>query len=77
MSLFIKISYNENLEDIINVDEILRIIKGEDLQLIEVENHEEFKTVPSYTLIMKSSGPIKITEYMYKQIREKIKELMI
>lgn len=75
--IFIKITLSEKVEQIINVDNILQLIEGEDLQLIEVENKERFQSVPSYTLILKNCGPIKITEEVYKQIKEKIKDLIL
>lgn len=73
---FIKITLSEKVEQIINVDNILQLIKGEDLQLIEGV-HERFEAIQSYTLILKNCGPIKITEEVYKQIKEKIKDLII
>lgn len=66
---FIKISLNENLEQLINVDNIEQVIKGEDYKGIEF--------VPSFTLILKNCGPIKISENVYKQITEKLKELIL
>lgn len=65
---FIKISLNENTEQIINVENIIQLIKGDELQLIKVEDHEEFKAIPCYSLFLKNYGPIKITENVYKQI---------
>ena len=41
---FIKISISENLEQIISIDNIYQIIKGED--------YIEGKYIPSYTLIL-------------------------
>lgn len=66
---FIKISINNGLEQIINIDDILQLIKGEDYIGLEF--------TPSYTLVLKSCGPNKITENVYNQIKEKIKDLTI
>lgn len=66
---FIKISLSEKTEQIINIDNIYQIIKGEDYRGIEF--------IPSYTLVLKNCGPISITENVYKQITEKIKDLTI
>ena len=74
---FIKISLNENFDQIINIDVIQQIIKGEDLQLIGDQNHEKFISVPSYTLVIKNCGPIKITKDIYEQITEKIKGFIL
>lgn len=67
--MFIKISINEKLEQIISIDNIYQIIKGED--------YIEGKYIPSYTLILKNSGSIKITENVYKQITKKIKDFIL
>ena len=67
--MFIKISLNEKLEQIISIDNIYQIIKGED--------YIECKYIPTYTLFLKNCGPIKITENVYKQIIEKLKDLII
>lgn len=67
--MFIKITLNEKLEQIISIDNIYQIIKGED--------YIEGKYIPSYTLILKNSGPIKITENVYKQITKKIKDFIL
>lgn len=67
--MFIKISISENLEQLINIDNIYQLIKGEDYQ--------KYKMIPSYTLVLKNCGPIKITENVYKEIKEKIKDLTI
>ena len=61
---FIKISISEKIEQLLNVDNILQLIKGED--------YRDHKIFPSYTLIMKNCGPIKITENVYKQIKEQL-----
>lgn len=61
---FIKISISDKLEQIINVDCILQIIKGED--------YLEGKYIPSYSLLLKNFGPQKITEKVYNQIKEQI-----
>lgn len=74
---FIKITLSEKVEQIINVDNILQLIKGEDLQIIEEEANERFEAITSYTLILKNCGPSKITEEVYKQIKEKIKDLIL
>ena len=63
--MFIKISIREDLEQIINVENILQITKGEDF------GRNGF--YPSYTLFLKNCGPIEITESVYKQIKEKLK----
>lgn len=67
--MFVKISITENLEQLINIDNIYQIIKGEDYQ--------EYKMIPSYTLVLKNCGPIKITEDVYKQIKEKLEDFII
>lgn len=68
---FIKISLNENMEQIININMIYQLVKGEDLDL------GEKKFFPSFTLFLKDCGPIRITEDVYKEIKEKIKDLTI
>lgn len=67
--MFLKISLNENLEQIISIDNIYQIIKGED--------YIEGKYIPTYTLFLKNCGPIKITENVYKQITKKIKDFIL
>lgn len=67
---FIKISLSEKTEQIINIDNIYQLIKGEDYK-------EKLEFIPSYTLVLKDCGPIRITENVYKQITEKIKDLTI
>lgn len=66
---FIKISLSEKTEEIINIDNIYQIIK--------VEDYQEIEFIPSYTLFLKNCGPIRITENVYNQIKEKIKDLTI
>lgn len=66
---FIKISLIKNLEQIINVDNIDQVVKSEDYR------GKEF--FPTFTLVLKNYGPIQITEEVYKQITEKIKDLII
>lgn len=66
---FIKISINEKLEQLINIDNIEQVIKGEDYKGIEF--------VHSFTLILKNCGPIQISENVYKQITEKLKDLIL
>ena len=61
---FIKISISENLEQIINIDNIVQLIKGED--------YIEREFLQSYTLIMKNCAPMKITEKVYNQIKSQI-----
>lgn len=67
--MFIKITLNEKLEQIISIDNIYEIIKGED--------YIEGKYIPTYTLILKNCGPIKITENVYNQITKKIKDFIL
>lgn len=66
---FIKISLNENTEQIINIDNIYQLVKGED--------YREKDFFSPFTLFLKDCGPIRITENVYKQIKEKIKDLTI
>lgn len=66
---FIKISINQKLEQIINVDNIEQVIKGEDY------HGKEF--FPTFTLILKNCVPVQITEDVYNQITEKIKGLTL
>lgn len=66
---FIKISISKNTEQIINIDNIYQIIKGED--------YDRNGLFPSFTLVLKTCGPIQITEEVYKQITEKIKDLTL
>ena len=65
MSRFIKISIREDLEQIINIDNIVHITKGEEFR--------QNGFFISYTLFLKNCGPIEITENVYKQIKEKLK----
>lgn len=69
---FIKIQLDEKSEQIINVDNILQLTKGDELQLIKVEDHEGFRAITCYCIFLKNFGPIKITENVYKQISEKL-----
>lgn len=61
---FIKISLSEKTEQIMNVDNIVQLIKGED--------YIKWEMMPSYTLILKNCPPMKITEKVYNQIKEQI-----
>ena len=61
---FIKISLSENFEQILNVDNIVQVIKGED--------YAEGKYFDSYTLIMKNCTPFKISENVYNQIKKQL-----
>lgn len=67
---FIKISINEKIEQIINIDSIYQLVKDEDYR-------GEVKFIPSYNLILKNCGPIQISENVYNQIKEKLKDLTL
>lgn len=66
---FIKISLIKNMEQIINIDNIDQLVKSED--------YREKKFFPVFTLVLKNYGPIQITEEVYNQITEKIKDLIL
>lgn len=61
---FIKISLSEKTEQIINVDNIVQLIKG--------EVYRKWEMIPSYTLILKNCPPMEITENVYNQVKEQI-----
>lgn len=66
---FIKISIIKNMEQIINIDNIDQLVKSED--------YREHKSFPTFTVVLKNFGPIQITENVYNQIKEKIKDLIL
>lgn len=66
---FIKITHNKHFEQIINIDNIYQLVKGKD--------YRDNEFIPSFTLFLKDCGPIRITENVYKQIKEKLKDLTI
>lgn len=68
---FIRIKVSDDLEEFINVEYIVELIKGVDYD----ESNKIFFN--SYSIIMKNQAPKKITEFVYNQIIEKLNLLEI